>query len=340
MRRKLLSLVIFLALWSSVFASGLIDLSCQGDEDCETYKSSAVNSTCSGGVCHCELIEGGNQTDCTPIIVKASNLVGGRCPCLANNSHCNEQTQICVCKDGFLPSREGKYCMSKSVELGKTCEIDEQCIINDHFSHCDDIHSNCSCSDHFVIYQKKCHSIIVSGDTPCKEDTDCLKQSNNSICHAQQCICDGGFVANSENTTCLPIAQYEKECTDSNQCIGQLGIGSHCSEGKCICSEQYYPFPMEAHNSTSEEHKIHVLCKRRVTHGASCNGNKDCYQFHRGPHEQTMECFMNECVCTRGFYEKAGICISHSGSSSIRVPSIAACFMLLAAFYSKQLFTC
>lgn len=340
MRQKTLTLVVFLALWSTVSTSELLDLSCDDDKECEMYNSSAVKSTCSTGTCHCELVNGGNQTDCKPVVTKASNQIGGPCPCMAENSYCNEKTKLCICKEGFIPSREAKRCMSKSVELGKTCEIDEQCIVNDHFSHCDDSHLNCTCSNHFVIYQKKCHSIIATTEKFCQQDKDCTNQTANSICHEKQCICAGGFVANAENTTCLPVVHYEQECSDSNQCIAQLGIGSLCSEGKCVCNEQYYPFPMDAQNSTDKEHKIHVLCKRRVSHGESCNEDKECYQFHRGPHEQTMECFMNECVCTHGFYEKGGICISHSGSSAINVSSLVAILALLAAFYSKQSFTC
>nr|XP_019525043.2 tenascin [Aedes albopictus] len=341
MRQKILNLVIFLVLLGAVSASELLDLSCDDDKECETFNSSAVKSTCSNGTCHCELIDGGNQTDCKPVVVKVSNQIGGQCPCHAENSYCNEETKLCICKEGFIPSREGKRCMSKSVELGKTCEIDEQCIINDHFSHCDDAHLNCTCSNHFVIFQKECRSIIASPeDKPCQQDKDCSNHTANSLCHEHQCICQGGFVANAENSTCLPIVHYEQQCSDSNQCIAQLGIGSLCSEGKCVCNEQYYPFPTEAHNSTNPEHKIHVLCKRKVTHGASCNNNKECYQFHRGPHEQTMECFMNECVCTHGFYEKGGICISHSGSSAIHVSSIATAILFVAAVFSKKLLTC
>lgn len=340
MSKHLNLLLIFLVLLGTVSTSELIELSCEDDKDCEVFRSSAVRSTCSEGKCHCELMDGGNQTDCKPLIVKASNQIGGQCPCLAEESYCNEKTQLCVCKEGFIPSREAKKCLSKSIALGKTCEIDEQCIINDHFSHCDDVHKNCTCSNHFVIYQNTCHSIIASGELPCQQDSDCANRTANSICHEKQCICGGKFVANAENTTCLPVVHYEQECSDSNQCIAELGIGSLCSEGQCVCNEQYFPFPMDAHNNTNEEHKIHVLCKRKITHGASCNDDKECYQFHRGPHEQTMECFMNECVCSHGFYEKKGICISMNGSSTIHVSSLMSLLLLTAAFYSKQLFTC
>lgn len=46
---------------------------------------------------------------------RVSNHIGGQCPCQVANSFCHEQTRRCICKDGFLPSREDRKCVySKS----------------------------------------------------------------------------------------------------------------------------------------------------------------------------------------------------------------------------------
>ncbi|XP_058464190.1 tenascin [Malaya genurostris] len=315
-----------------VSASDIIDLSCENDTDCDIFRNDAANPTCVANQCHCVNPISGNKTSCKPTISKASNQIGGTCPCIAENSYCHEKTQRCVCKEGFQRGREGKKCISKSVSLGKPCEIDEQCLQNDHFSHCDDIQHNCTCSNHFVIYMDTCHSIIATGNASCEQETDCSGQVANSVCHEKQCICGKGFVANAENTTCLTVAQYEEACSDSNQCIAQLGVGSLCNDGKCICNEQYFPFTVQTHNNATAEHKLTNVCTRKITHGSSCSESKDCYQFHRGPHEQNMECFMGECVCSSGSYEKGGVCISYS-SASAHVFSPMLIFLILAVTF-------
>lgn len=110
----------------------LLDLSCDDDKECEMYNSSAVKSTCSTGTCHCELVNGGNQTDCKPVVTKASNQIGGPCPCMAENSYCNEKTKLCICKEGFIPSREAKRCMSSKLRKGLGSPFQVRLVIN-HF---------------------------------------------------------------------------------------------------------------------------------------------------------------------------------------------------------------
>ncbi|XP_055630149.1 tenascin [Toxorhynchites rutilus septentrionalis] len=294
----------------------IIDAFCETDHDCETFRTSAVNATCINGSCECVEVSSGNCTSCKPVVFKSANQIGGQCPCHAENSVCSEKTQLCVCMDGYQPSRGGKKCIEKFVPLGKPCEIDEQCLRMDHFSVCDPVELNCTCSRHFVSYEHKCHSIIaIATNVTCTQPSDCSNQTANSICYESQCICDTGFVANDENTTCLAISNYEQACIDTNQCIAQLGVGSVCNAGKCVCNEQHFPFPIHSHDAIAAQNSIRVICKRKVVHGASCNDDKDCYAFHQGPHEQTMECFMGECVCSSGFTVKDNICISNSGSS-------------------------
>ncbi|XP_058833097.1 prion-like-(Q/N-rich) domain-bearing protein 25 [Topomyia yanbarensis] len=328
---KSVILILALGLFLPVIsANDIIDLSCENDTDCEIFWNTVSNSSCVSGQCQCVDPETGNKTLCKPMVSKASNQIGGICPCIADNSFCHEKTQLCVCKEGFQPNRAGKKCISKSVPLGEPCEIDEQCIQHDHFSRCDEIQHNCTCSNHFVIYMDTCHSIIATGNASCEQDTDCSSSVVDSVCHDNQCICDKGFVANAENTSCLIVAQYEQPCIDSNQCIAQLGVGSLCKDAKCVCNEQYFPFTVQSYNNATAEHKVMNVCTRKITHGSSCNDSKDCYQFHRGPHEQNMECFLGECVCSSGSYEKDGVCVSYS-SASVLVVSPVLAFLVMSA---------
>ncbi|XP_055532370.1 tenascin [Wyeomyia smithii] len=317
-------------------ASDIIDLTCENDTDCDTFQHGAVNSTCVAGQCHCIDNTTGKRSECKPRVSKASNLIGGHCPCIPANSFCHEKSQLCVCKEGYQPDRESKKCIEKSVALGKNCEIDEQCLQYDYFSRCHETTHNCTCSNHFVIFADKCHSIIAAGNSTCEKNSDCSDKVANSSCHEHQCICSTGFVADSANTTCLPVALHEEPCLESNQCIAQLGVGSLCSNGKCVCNDQYFAFPVHSHNNATSEHKVLNICTRKITQGTSCSDNKDCYQFHRGPHEQTMECFMGECVCSPGNYEKGGICVSYSSATDVLFsPTLVVLVLIVGSYFHR-----
>lgn len=312
-------------------ASDIIDLECENDTDCDTFRHGNANSTCVEGQCQCQDATTGKRSECKPRVSKASNLIGGHCPCIAENSFCHEKSQLCVCKDGFVPDRESKKCIPEGVPLGKPCEIDEQCLQYDDFSRCDEHTHNCTCLNHFIDYDDKCHSIIDAGNYSCIKHIDCFKYIEWSMCYEKQCICETGFVADSGNTTCLGIVRYGEPCLESNQCIGQLGVGSLCSGGKCACNEQYYPVPLKIHNETIR------VCARKITQGTRCNDNIDCYQHHREPHDQTMECFMGGCVCTPGNYEKNGICVSYSAASNFLFSPALTALVLSVAFYAQHL---
>uniref|UniRef100_A0A182W9J8 Cytoplasmic dynein 2 heavy chain 1 n=1 Tax=Anopheles minimus TaxID=112268 RepID=A0A182W9J8_9DIPT len=292
-------------------SSDLVDLACASDHDCEPFRSATVNSTCVQEHCRCtDLSQDGNGTECKPLVNRVSNQIGGQCPCQVANSFCHEQTSRCVCKDGFLPSRVEKKCVHKSVQLGGECENNEQCSNHDHFSDCDSSKQICQCQEHFVIYEGACRSIIAVTNLskPCDTDDDCANGTANSICHTGQCICGVGYVTDATNSSCLAVAELDQPCIDSNQCIASLGVGSICYQQKCVCDSNHFQFPLHLTNETSGQHRVQNVCERKIVHGDSCNDDQNCYQFHVGPHEQTMECFMNACVCLSGFVEKNNIC--------------------------------
>lgn len=328
----------------------LIDLDCTIDANCTfSFENPFTNTSCVNGTCQCVSRENGDLKQCLPTHNVYSNKVGGTCPCNSENSYCNETTQMCICKEGFIPSREQKKCIKKSVPLNGTCEVDEQCIMHDPFSHCDDTHLNCTCLQHFLDFQDTCHSIVEGPQQhngndsatvipqPCAHDEDCTKLAANTTCHLGQCICVKGFVANSDSRNrCLPVVQYEGNCTESNQCIAQLGVGSVCSEGNCLCSEQFFAFPDHGHDNVTGEDTVVTACKRKVAYGSSCNEHKDCYQFHLGPHEQHLECFITECVCKPTHGEKGGICLPKASSSTANIPSVLLAFAALLFTLSRK----
>ncbi|XP_053659242.1 prion-like-(Q/N-rich) domain-bearing protein 25 [Anopheles marshallii] len=314
-------------------SSDLVDLACTSDHDCEPFRSASVNSTCVQEHCRCsDLSQDGNATECKPLVNRVSNQIGGQCPCQVANSFCHEQTSRCVCKDGFLPSRVEKKCIHKSVQLGGECENNEQCSNHDHFADCDSSKQVCQCQEHFIIYEGACRSIIAVANLtkPCDTDDDCANGTANSICHTGQCICGVGYVTDATNSSCLAVAELDQLCIDSNQCIASLGVGSICYQQKCVCDSNHFQFPLHLTNETSGQHRVQNVCERKIVHGDSCNDDQNCYQFHVGPHEQTMECFMNACVCLSGFVEKNNICYKANFGTTL-VPSV---FLLITVLLS------
>uniref|UniRef100_A0A1Q3EVB3 Putative conserved secreted protein n=1 Tax=Culex tarsalis TaxID=7177 RepID=A0A1Q3EVB3_CULTA len=321
----------------------ILDLECTDDANCTTFQGPFHHSTCVNGSCFCTNPENGDPSQCVPQRFSYSNKIGGQCPCNSENSYCNETTQMCVCKDGFIPSREMKRCIKKSVPLNGTCEVDEQCIMHDSFSHCEDAFGNCTCLPHFLDFQDLCHSVVegphvneTTVSIPCEHDVDCSNHTANTSCHQGKCICVQGFVANTERNSCLPVVQYKGNCSESNQCIAQLGVGSVCSEGQCECSELFFPFSDHAHDNTTGQDSVVTTCKRKIVYGSTCNENKDCYQFHQGPHEQTLECFKSECVCKDTHRESEGLCLPRASSSTANIPSILLAFATLVFTLSRK----
>lgn len=321
----------------------LIDLECTDDANCTIFQGVYHSSTCVNGSCHCIHKERNETDECEPQRISYSNKIGGTCPCNSENSFCNETSQMCICKDGFMPSREMKRCISKSVPLNGTCEVDEQCIMHDPFSHCEDVFNNCTCQQHFLDFQDTCRSVVegphvneTTVSVPCEQDVDCSNHTANSSCHQGKCICVHGFVANAERNSCLPVVQFEGNCTESNQCIAQLSIGSVCSEGKCECSEAFFPFSDHAHDNATGQATVVTTCKRKIAHGSSCNENKDCYQFHQGPHQQTLECSNAECVCKETHRLSGGICYPNASSSTANIPSILLAFAAIVFTSSRK----
>uniref|UniRef100_A0A182QQS2 EB domain-containing protein n=1 Tax=Anopheles farauti TaxID=69004 RepID=A0A182QQS2_9DIPT len=303
-------------------SSDIVHLECDSDHDCEAFRSASVNSTCVEEHCRCtDLTHGGNATECKPLVNRVSNQIGGQCPCQVANSFCHEQTRRCICKDGFLPSRKEKMCVHKSVQLGGECEDIEQCSNHDHFAECDN--QVCQCREHFVVYEGACRAIVAVANLSkpaCETNGDCANGTANSVCHDGQCICDVRYVVDATNSSCLAVAELEQPCIDSNQCIATLGVGSICYQQKCVCDSNHFQFPRHVTNATTGQQSVQNVCERKIVHGDSCNDDQNCYQFHLGPHEQSMECFMNACVCLSGYAEKNNVCFKANSSSIGKTP--------------------
>ncbi|XP_035794430.1 prion-like-(Q/N-rich) domain-bearing protein 25 [Anopheles albimanus] len=300
-------------------AKDIVDLTCESDDDCAPFRSATINSTCEEEQCRCTDLqhEQANATECRPVVNRVSNQIGGQCPCQVANSFCNEQTGRCICKEGFQPSHVEKKCVQKSVALGQECEESSQCSNHDPFAHCDD-KQVCACQGQFVIYENACHSIIVVPNLtkPCEKDEECGNGTVSAVCQAGQCVCGKGYVADSSNSSsCLAVAAHDQPCTDSNQCIATLGVGSLCHQQRCACDSNHFQFPRHIVDENSRQQTIRNVCERKIVHGDSCNDDQNCYQFHVGPHQQSMECFMNVCVCLSGYTEKNNVCLKTSSGT-------------------------
>ncbi|XP_053677826.1 prion-like-(Q/N-rich) domain-bearing protein 25 [Anopheles nili] len=325
-RILILSLLFVTLAIESARSSDIVDLACDDDLDCEPFRSASVNSTCVLEQCRCtDLLQGGNATECKPLVNRVSNQIGGQCPCQVANSFCDEKTHRCVCNDGFLPSRVEKKCVHKSVPLGGECENNEQCSNEDHFADCDGTKQVCQCREHFVIYAGACHSLIAVANLskPCETDDECSNGTAHSVCHGGQCLCGTGHIADATNSSCLAVAELDQPCTDSNQCIATLGVGSVCYQQRCVCDSNHFQFPLHDTKVAADgQQRIRNVCERKIVHGDSCNDNQNCYNFHVGPHEQSMECFMNVCVCLNGFIEKDHVCLKASSGTILAATSI------------------
>lgn len=101
-------------------------------------------------------------------------------------------------------------------------------------------------------------------------------------------------------TTCLPGAEYDSNCTTSEQCQLNLGIGGMCSNHTCNCRPKYYATVMDLDKPEQ------IICEPIVAYGAYCSDNKDCQmqklnleqdQENRDPTSTSMECLWGECRC-------------------------------------------
>lgn len=84
------------------------------------------------------------------------------------------------------------------------------------------------------------------------------------MCHAGQCLCGVDFVADATNSSCLAVAALDQPCTDTNQCIASLGVGSICYRERCGCDSNHFQFPLPVTNATTGQQAVQNVCERKI----------------------------------------------------------------------------
>ena len=106
----------------------------------------------------------------------------------------------------------------------------------------------------------------------------------------------------------MKYGNYGDKCTEINQCLYGLGVGSICSNGICTCEATHKVIPDG--NKT--------ICKRMIHVRDTCEEHSDCYGYLEK--EPNMDCIQGNCACREQFEEIDNVC-SKKNSSSNTAPS-------------------
>ncbi|XP_053406285.1 neurogenic locus notch homolog protein 1-like [Mercenaria mercenaria] len=163
--------------------------------------------------------------------------LGGKCEChsqcAGNNTACDPDTGLCVCKEGFFDSNgiddEGGNCTEK-FPLEEECDEDVQC--KDPNALC--INGTCKCRPCYYNNNGRCEKQSCLGKS-CNVTAQC--KGENTVCDPERdiCVCETGFFVDDEGncvtvngTICDPCIQQPDSCTQD---------GTTCSDrGFCECS--------------------------------------------------------------------------------------------------------
>jgi hypothetical protein len=175
---------------SKVHGDASIQLACLSDEDCDSFKIDfEIDAKCIFDSCSC-FLKNGTEKTCSPRETKVINEIPRHCPCEVLNSQCLNGK--CVCKEGFIRSRDKIQCISKVVPLGKSCASDDQCQRFEQNTAC--INYVCQCKDSFVqVNNKTCRSLVQRE----KEESGCSlehKCGPKEECFGEKCVCNQNYV--------------------------------------------------------------------------------------------------------------------------------------------------
>lgn len=110
------------------------------------------------------------------------------CPCDLPHQKCVDG--LCKCIEGFVQSDESGKCLPKSIMIGKSCEVSDQCKEYDGLTEC--IDKVCNCPKRFIEIANQCRSVVSRGKSICKDVNDCHE---NEECLEERCVCKNKFVA-------------------------------------------------------------------------------------------------------------------------------------------------
>ena len=297
-----------------------VNVSCKTNRDC--LKEVGDESQCINNICKCGPDNG--QCDFTRLIdidnILTSSELGGHCNdssnCIVDHSKCDQQQNICVCKDDLLPSEYRNLCLKPLKSFQDQCGEDGQCSLLVPSSRCDNY--KCVCQKNhtfadsncwamiglkiFMMFRKRDFFKIITSlfsklglNQYCSSTHQC-SHIRNSECVANKCSCSSNYTADSNSTRCLPVASsLNSACYEHIQCTKGLGDGSNCNRHFCECSDQFY------FNSTAKKCDSNFLINQK------CYLDEDCY--HLRTRNDQIYCSKNQtCRCRPGFIELNNIC--------------------------------
>lgn len=165
-------------------------------------------------------------------------------------SFCNKDKHVCECKPEAVLFSDGK-CVAKARELGDNCVMDEQC--GDHlFSVCvpNLQGAKCGCiathvpGKYRVGDQRiRCiESATKIGQSCAASDDQCGQRLlPNTICVANKCQCQDGYIKKEDETGCLKKVEeigVEGSCEEDGQCQAP---NTMCLTTNCTCIAGYAP---------------------------------------------------------------------------------------------------
>ncbi|XP_013386649.1 cell death abnormality protein 1-like [Lingula anatina] len=275
----------------------VVGLECQNDTDC-----SRVNNTiCENKKCSClrgYYAEEGEHA-CKEVLLGTPCVVGnvGFCPTAVNHSHCDFETDTCVCKKGYF--NETLYECLK-VTLGTHCNDSAKCSNTIMNSTCKA--TICQCQSGFYNSSlEMCEKVVIG--SPCSVDSSCSNVPNTR-CLGGMCVCNDTAYHHKETDSCKikkDLGQHcdgdvEQECRTPN---------ASCMAGTCSCLLGFYkhqpnitkpwtclPKSLVGQNCTSE-HGFDVCNDTN----AACNGGEFPKVDFNQSCQSTGECLDIDAVC-------------------------------------------
>lgn len=120
---------------------------------------------------------------------------------------------------------------------------------------------------------------------------------------------------------CLKFGDFGDKCTEINQCLLGLGVGSVCSNGMCVCEA--------SHKNITDGNK--TICKRIIHVGDTCQEHSNCYEYLEK--EPAMDCIQGSCACRDQYEEIDKVCFKKN-SSNKKAPSYGVIIIMAFITYA------
>ena len=91
-----------------------------------------------------------------------------------------------------METPDNMRCLTTTVPLNRSCEMNEQCVRYDKHAAC--IENICSCLTNFTQHDSSCRSLVKVGER-CESQAECQKFTTNVTCIDHKCACEKDFVS-------------------------------------------------------------------------------------------------------------------------------------------------